>query len=652
MNAHGRKSVARACALAFFALGTFSGTSHAQIAALGATTEVLQFFVRGVDAAHDPRTNSYLMVGGQNVIVGVCVGADGKPIAAPFTIKPGGSPAGSFPRAAYSPDLAAGAGGFLVVWSGEVENVTVQLHSRVVTCGGPVAPDQNVSAPWTSWIDVDASAVAYSATSKQFLAVWKTMDGIILARLVGLSGEPIGNPVQLSAGYCEKPGVAWNPNTNEFGVSFVGESRNGSGDKTSVFSAFVKVPASNLAAFSRTTFNALPAQMLEGTSNVVFNTATNRYLMSWFEISSGFYAKVAEFDANGNLVAQNVASGRIGSYDALSLAFNPISNTSLLVGVDRANDTVLAAELNGSGIRTSPELTISSSAPPARYTRVASSTTTATWNANWSARGFNAIASQIVGTGSAGGGPLPPPPGPTSAPRLAIDTPRTNLSVAAEGFAIGGWAADLGAPAGSGVDAVHVWAFPAAGGAPVFLGAAQYGISRPDVGAYAGSARFNTSGFSLTGVLGAAGVYDIHVFARSTVTGTFNNEQIVRITVQPPVSIPRMSVDFPTPDLTLSMNVSVSGWAADLAGGGGSGVDAVHVYAYPIAGGAPIFVGAAAYGFARPDVAGVFGSGRLMSSGFVLQATVPRGDYNLVVFARSSITHTFNNVSVVRIRVV
>ena len=43
-----------------------------------------------------------------------------------------------------------------------------------------------------------------------------------------------------------------------------------------------------------------------------------------------------------------------------------------------------------------------------------------------------------------------------------------------------GWAVDGSATSGTGVDAVHVWAYPAAGN-PVFLGAATYGLSRPDV---------------------------------------------------------------------------------------------------------------------------------------------------------------------------
>ncbi len=655
MNAHGLTTAARGCTFALLALAALSGTASAQLAAVGTTTAVAAFVVRGTDAAHDPRTNTYFMVGAQGAVIGLCVGAGGNPISVPFHVKPPSPRFGAFPRVAYSPHLNGGAGGFLVIWTEEVPNVTVLLHARTVSCGGPIGADQVISTPLTSWIDVGVAALAYSATSQQFLVAWKTqVNPSLMVRLVDLAGAPVGAPVQVSAGFGRDPGVAWNPNTNEFGVSFSGET------PTNVYSAFVKVPATNPAAFSRTTFNVLPASMKTTITDLAFNTLTNRYLMTWFELSSGAYAKVAELDANGALVSHTLASARVGSYDALSLAFNPISKTSLLVGVDRATDHVIAAELNANGVRITPtEPRISTSITPSRYTRVATNTTTATWNANWSIA-FKAIASQIVGTGGAGGGPTtppppgptPPPPPPTSAPKMALDAPRAGASVTAEGFAIGGWAVDTGSPTGTGVDIVQAWAYPTTGAAPIFVGTAQYGIARPDVATYLANARFTNSGYSLTGAIGTAGTYDLHVYAHSTLTGTFNNEAIVRITVRPPVSIPRMWVDTPVAGSTLSMNITVAGWAIDMGGSIGTGVNAVHVYAYPIAGGAPILVGVADYGLGRPDVGAAFGNPRFAPSGFRVVGTLPRGEYNLVVFARSSITQTFNNVSVIRIRVV
>ena len=57
---------------------------------------------------------------------------------------------------------------------------------------------------------------------------------------------------------------------------------------------------------------------------------------------------------------------------------------------------------------------------------------------------------------------------------------------AAQPLEVRGWAIDGNATSGTGVDAVHVWAYPRLAAA-VFLGAATYGLSRPDVGANHGA---------------------------------------------------------------------------------------------------------------------------------------------------------------------
>ena len=92
-----------------------------------------------------------------------------------------------------------------------------------------------------------------------------------------------------------------------------------------------------------------------------------------------------------------------------------------------------------------------------------------------------------------------------------------------------GWALDRAAAAGVGVDAVHVYAHPVAGGGPIFLGVATHGTARPDVGAVFGG-QFTNSGFALTVGSLAPGLYDLVVYARSTVTGVFF-ARVVRITI-------------------------------------------------------------------------------------------------------------------------
>jgi len=117
-----------------------------------------------------------------------------------------------------------------------------------------------------------------------------------------------------------------------------------------------------------------------------------------------------------------------------------------------------------------------------------------------------------------------------SAPLMTIDTPGNGSQVHGA-VLLAGWAIDLGASADAGVDAVHVWAFPSAGGSPRFLGVAQYGMRRDDVAGVFG-AGFARSGYNLVLDGIDPGTYTIVVFARSTVTGTFNQSQQITLTIQ------------------------------------------------------------------------------------------------------------------------
>ena len=105
--------------------------------------------------------------------------------------------------------------------------------------------------------------------------------------------------------------------------------------------------------------------------------------------------------------------------------------------------------------------------------------------------------------------------------------PQTVIDLA-DGTLVAGWAADLDSGIDSGVDTVHVWAYPTDGrpstgsgqATPIFVGAADYGGARPDVAAIYGE-RFLKSGYGLKVRGLAPGTYDLAVFAYSTVKGGF-----------------------------------------------------------------------------------------------------------------------------------
>jgi YVTN family beta-propeller protein len=250
-------------------------------------------------------------------------------------------------------------------------------------------------------------------------------------------------------------------------------------------------------------------------------------------------------------------------------------------------------------------------------------------------------------------------------PRMNIDFPHAGMPVLQEPFTLGGWAIDqnLGtstsAARARGIDFLHVWVYPQSG-APIFVGATVPSVSRPDVAAYFGSS-MTVCGFNLTVRSLPTGSYTLVVFAHSEISNTFVAAQAVDVNVarapapmvidspaaSPPSPGPSGSID---PGTRVSNPFDVVGWALDTAAASGPGVDAVHVWAYPAAGGAPRFVGAAAQ-TARPDVAAIYGN-QFLDSGFLLRgATLPAGTYDLVVFARSTVTGGFDTVRVVRITV-
>lgn len=241
-----------------------------------------------------------------------------------------------------------------------------------------------------------------------------------------------------------------------------------------------------------------------------------------------------------------------------------------------------------------------------------------------------------------------------SQPSMWLDAPADGATVTAP-FAVGGWAIDVGTGVeGTGIDAVHVWAYPTNGGAAVFVGAPEYGRPRPDIAAAFGP-QFTDSGFRMTADL-APGSYLLVAYAHSTVTGTFVISQGATITVLAQVSNPQMALDTPANEATVTKPFVGTGWAVDLGAPSGTGVDGLHVWAFPIVNGTvntaePIFVSQVGTGQPRPDVGEAFGS-QFTNSGYVfLISSLPAGRYVLGVYAHSTVSGTFNNVTFVTINV-
>ncbi|MCH8000012.1 MAG: N-acetylmuramoyl-L-alanine amidase, partial [Chloroflexi bacterium] len=163
---------------------------------------------------------------------------------------------------------------------------------------------------------------------------------------------------------------------------------------------------------------------------------------------------------------------------------------------------------------------------------------------------------------------------------MSLDAPAEGSTVR-QPFLVAGWAIDQAVTSGTGVDAVHVYAYPTdasgtpTGAAPAFLGAASLGESRGDVAAVFGE-QFTNSGYALSATGLGGGFYRLVVYARSATTGMWS-----AATRQIQVPSADTVMDTPSRGSTVRRPFLVAGWAVDRAAASGTGVDAVHVYAYP-----------------------------------------------------------------------
>jgi hypothetical protein len=117
-------------------------------------------------------------------------------------------------------------------------------------------------------------------------------------------------------------------------------------------------------------------------------------------------------------------------------------------------------------------------------------------------------------------------------PQLVIDAPAPSRTFGfGQPFVVAGWAADLDEYATTGIEAIHVWAYPVTGQAPLFVGTATLGGARPDVADVYGD-RFRKSGYGITVAGLAPGTYDLALFAWSSVKQGFIPAKTVRVTVR------------------------------------------------------------------------------------------------------------------------
>jgi hypothetical protein len=646
-------------ALCLLMVGT--GTAQAAAARVGGTARAIEAVTRGNAVAYDSINKVYLVVSSHGVLRGRFVSTDGTSIGLPFTIQANPNATTNFahfPRVTFSPDADGGAGGFLVTW----HEGAPSPHARMVSFGknGAYGNDTQLSTD-TSWWEA-GNPVSYSTVSKEFLVAWRSMpvkggaanNDIHAVRLDNTATPKaavfaVTNDTQFQS----DPSIAYNPVTDEFMLVFAGF--NDPGNFAFIDSQRVKAGANTLTGAAVRLSQTGGAYI----TDVVYNSASNTFLAAWYSLPGGAaFGRIINADGtlNGGIIT---LSTRYKAYDALSVAYNKRSDTFLMVSHGTTAEDG-AVEVSSAGTPIDNGFVVTAAGGTGNfYPRVAASSDDPTWLVS-TANNFTSTMTQLVqGTASATA-PADPAPSPSPSPspsptpnapnpKMNVDSPGMNTQVAGSAFLISGWAIDQGATAGTGVDGIDVWAFPVGVSTSTLVGSATYGIARADVAGFVG-AQFTNCGFTLVGSIATPGTYDVWVYAHSTVTGTWNNVKIVRVTVTAPASNPRIWLDVPSVNQTTSQNLTVAGWAIDLGATTGTGVDAVHVYAYPTSGSA-ILIGVANYGSARQDIANYAGASRFAPSGFTLTGTLPPGDYTIVAFMHSTVANAFNQVAVAAIKV-
>lgn len=612
------------------------GAAYAAAVPSGATLMAWAAGSRGNAIAYDSLNHVYLVVSTYGVLRGRFVSSTGTPMGSPFVIQSSGNFT-HFPGVAFSADADGGAGGFLVSWhESDLPLGNTSIHARMVSFGknGPYGADNQVSTDGSWW--ESHISVAYSTGSKEFLVVYPRSHGLGYGiRAVRLDNNAAPRDVVFTIAksnqFEDNPGVAYDPVTNQFLVSYSGYDP---------IANFAFVNARLVQSGVNQILGAGPTQLTAtlGTwiTEVVYNPVTNQYLVAWYASSRGLTADYGRLlNADGS-IASNVMllSTRWKANDGLGVAYNKLSNTYFLVASTPLAYDDGGVELVGStGMPVDNGFLVTNSGSTGNfYPRIAAGTDDPNWVMS-TAHSFTSTMVQLI-TGTASG--------PVSSSLLSVDAPSPNSTVAAS-FTIDGWALDKGAASGTGIDAVMAWAYPSGGGGAIVAGVATLGISRPDVGALFGS-QFTPSGYSIPVTTLPGGSYTIAVYSHSTVANSWSAAPVVfKLTVSN--SRPLMWVDTPSANQTVGQAFVIGGWALDLGATSGTGVDTVHVWAYPWSGGSAMFVGASSEGVSRGDVGAIFGS-QFTPSGFSVAGTLPPGTYTLAVFAHSTVTGTFNNMVV------
>ncbi len=361
------------------ALGQLSSGSPVSVTPPAGTAPV-----RWPDVAFSSVDDVFLAVSGAGNLQGQYFSASGSALGAPFAVN--AAPVyGQAPRVAYS----AGLNAFLVTWHQSIGNTGTRIQGRIIRYGqAALTADLDISPLGTNW-EMGAT-VAWSSTSNEFLIAWQDGATFIRAQRVSSTGALLGGVITLEAGPYERdPSIAYDRDTDRFLVAYAGCVGN-----NDCFVHAQRVQAGTGALVG--TPIVLEASVRAGyIPELAYNALSQRFLAVWFRIDpsgNGLYART--IDANG-ATGPSIPVSTVGSYDANSVAWNPISNTFVVV-THGSNAQDLVVELSSAGQPVGG--TVSFGAPGAAGNfnpRVASSTLSADWLGVTSSA-FGSLTAQLI----------------------------------------------------------------------------------------------------------------------------------------------------------------------------------------------------------------------------------------------------------------
>jgi hypothetical protein len=401
---HLSKSTFLSCLMSLAMVGSAASAS-ASVTRLGASFSAIVAAARGSSVAYDSINHDYLVVSTYGMLNGRVLAEDGTPLTPQFVIQASGNFT-HFPRVAFSPDANGGQGGFLVTWhESDLAGGATSIHARVVSSAGSLLSGDTQIAADGSWWEAGAP-VAYATVSREFLVAWRCLtNNDIHAIRISNAGTPLSGVFSITQTpiYEDNPSIAYNPSTDEFLVGYAGYND----PALYAFVSAQRVKAGTGALVGPATVLTTAA----GTyiTDTAFSAATGKFVVAWYQ-PGGAYAQ--QVDANGNAVGSvTLLSSRYSAYDALSLAFNPISNTFLMVSHDQGGTVEDGAvELDGSGAPLDGGQLITAAGGTGNfYPRVAANTRLKNWLVS-SAHSFTSTIGQLAATDSSGASTAGPAP--------------------------------------------------------------------------------------------------------------------------------------------------------------------------------------------------------------------------------------------------